>query len=157
MFEKSLETPAQRAWQPDESLSGEQVAGRKVAGIILVVNVFLSLATSALAKAPLPIWSAILQLILARLLYRRIRGATGTALVVVIALGLWTMFLAVRQGPTMVILLEAASVGGTVLALLLLLSGHPSRARRIAGIAAFVLMTVPVYAFTLWRVIPRLS
>jgi hypothetical protein len=155
VFEKSLETSADRAANPDESLSPDQVAAHKIAAVILIVNVVITAVASILLShgKDIPLVQIVVTLIVAQGVYRRAGNWATYAVVVGIAGGVLLPAIAFWQQPLVSGIFVTVVTWGVVGATLLLLLGNPPRARRIAGIVCFLALTCGGYGYLLARVL----
>jgi hypothetical protein len=157
VFEKSLETSADRAAKSDESLTPDQVAAHKTAALILIVSVVLDAVTAILLSGGqnIPLVQIVITLIVARGVYRRAGNWATYAVVVGIAGGILLPALAFWQQPATAAIFVTVVTWGTVGSILLLLVGNPPKARRLVGIACFIVLTCGGYAYLLARVLSR--
>ena len=155
MFEKALESSADRAAKPDESLSPDQVAAHKIAAVILIANVVITAVAAVLLSGgqDIPLVQIVITLIVAQGVYRRAGNWATYAVVVGIAGGILFPAMAFWQQPLASGIFVTVVTWGLVGATLLLLLGNPTRARRIAGVACFLVLTCGGYGYLLARVL----
>jgi len=157
VFEKALESSADRAAKPDESLSPDQVAAHKIAAIILIVNVVITAVAAILLSGgqDIPLVQIVITLVVAQGVYRRAGHWATYAVVVGLAGGVLLPAIAFWQQPLASAIFGTVVTWGVVGATLILLIGNPSRARRMAGIACFLFLTCGGYGYLLARFLSR--
>jgi hypothetical protein len=137
--------------------SPDKAASLRLAAILLVVNVLVLLLVCLLLRSTqVPLIQIVVALGLARHLYRLRPSAEAWALGLAAVAGVISPLLAFRQYPFLPALGQSLPVWGLSLALFLLLIGEPGRARRIAAVAVYVVLTVGIYSLAVGEHLLRL-
>jgi len=158
MFERIAQTEADKDAEALIGRSADQIAALRLAAFLLIVNALVTATVVILLKGTIPLVSIAISLGLAFYLYKLRPRAEA------LALGL-TIFAAVIQTLLILVntiqgnaspgsafataLIESLPGWATIGALLLLLIGDPSRARRVTALVLYGVFTVGFYALVL--------
>ena len=138
--------------------SPDKAASLRLAAILLVVNVLVTLLVCLLLRSTkVPLIQIVVALGLARHLYRLLPSAEAWALGLAAIAGVISPLAAFRQDPFLTALGQSLPVWGLSFALFLLLIGEPGKQRRIAAVAVYAVLTVGVYGLAVAGQLLRLS
>ena len=137
--------------------SPDQAAALRLAAVLLVVNVLVLLLVCLLLRSTkVPLIQIVVALGLAPHLYLLRPNAEAWTLGLAAVAGVISPLVAFRQYLFLAALGQSLPVWGLSLALFLLLIGEPRKARRIAAVALYVLLTVGIYALAVAGQLSRL-
>ncbi len=147
MFERIAPTEADRDAEAALGRSPDQVAALRLAAMLIVVNVLAEIAVVVALRIPgFPVFRVIIGCIVAFYLYRlRPRAETFAQGVAVVGSVLAPVLYLANRVPVADAVISSLPVWGVSAAVLMLLTGDPSRARRIGAVAVFVIFTIGSY------------
>lgn len=146
LFERVFPTEAQRDAEAAEGRSAGQIAGLRLAALVLMVNVLVSIALPIVFHLPVPVIQIVIAIGLAYYLYKLRPRAEALALGLALLGAVLQPVALFLNLPPFTALMEALPIWGITGALLLLLTGDPTRARRVAALALFCILTLGLYA-----------
>lgn len=127
--------------------SPDKAAALRLAAILLVVNVLVTLLVCLLLRSTkVPLIQIVVALGLARYLYRLLPGAEAWALGLAAIAGVISPLILFWQYPFLTALGQSLPVWGLSATLFLLLIGEPGKGRRIAAVAVYAVLTVGIYS-----------
>ena len=158
MFERVAQTPEQLDAEAREGRSEDQIAALRLAAVLILVDTVLTIAFHAvygtIARSG-AILGTVVRLVLAYYLFKLRPRAEALALGLTILAAVIVVFstagLIMKERSGLPVLLAIPSIG-SVVALLLLLRGDPSKSQRTAAIVIFVMtVCLPVLALIVLR------
>jgi len=150
MFERIAQTEAEKDAQAAEGRSPGQIAALRLAALLLVANVAMTIAVVMVYRiAQVPILPMLIALGLAYYLYKLRPRAEALAIGLSLLGAILQPTLLLLHYPFIYALFESLPVLGTSGAVLLLLTGDSGRARRNAAIAIFCVFTVGFYGLAI--------
>jgi hypothetical protein len=126
--------------------SPDQVAALRLAAVLLVANVLVTLLVCLVLSSPrVPLIQCMVALGLAGYLYKLLPNAEAWTLGLAGIAGVISPLLFFRQMPFLAAVLESLPVWGLSISLFLLLLGDPGKIRRVLAVAVFCVLTVGIY------------